>query len=154
MHFQPDNATIKGRALADIGDWYLLIEKFHRAQDLYEEGYRVLAGDDATAELAAGYMTEPQPMDILTNPFRDAIVDKSGALPETGLEVSMTVTGLGSIRDVEFLDAPEELTKDQLKRIRYQLQRIPSRPAIRDGEVLTTREFNWRYRITPPEEAS
>mgnify|MGYP001817243389 CR=1 FL=1 len=61
---------------------------------------------------------------------------------------------MGNLRSIEFLNAPEELTKNDLNRIKRGLERIPFRPALKDGEVVTTRSFIWQYEMTPEESTS
>lgn len=142
------------QALADVGDWYLMIEKFSKSIDLYEEGYRVLAETEGYEHLAENYMKEPAPVHFVTEIPPAVADDVPEGFEGAELDVLMTVTTGGGLRQIEFPNAPEALSKRELKNIRNQLQKIPFRPAVRDGEVVTTREFNWRYRVAPKGEAS
>ena len=141
-------------AMANIGDWYQLVEKYGKSIDHYEEGYRVLAQNSGFTEQAETFMNQPQPMDFI---FGVSAVKLQETLAELGhprIEVSMTVTTMGNLRSIEFLNAPEELTKSDLNRIKRGLERIPFRPALKDGEVVTTRSFIWQYEMTPEESTS
>ena len=141
-------------SLAIMGDWFLLIEKYRHARNFYEAGYQVLAAVENQPELAEEFMKEPQPMPIFADPLPDTKGNEDSEFQVRSVDVSMTVTSLGNLRQIEFPNASEELSKDELKRIRRELLKIPFRPAMKDGEVVTTKEFNWRYRVVPGFEAS
>ncbi|MBT8064906.1 MAG: hypothetical protein KJN94_07785, partial [Gammaproteobacteria bacterium] len=63
-------------------------------------------------------------------------------------------TSYGQVRNVELLNAPDGLEEDALQEITKQVQLTPFRPALKQGEVVTTREFIWRYQIVPDWAAS
>ena len=141
-------------ALADLGDWFLVFEKPRQSRELYETGYQILVQSEEYAELADSYMSHPKPMHFITNPQPDLFEDTPTELQEMSLDISMTVTSKGSVRKVEVLNAPEDMSKDDLKAIERRVLGIPFRPAMKEGEVVTTREFIWHYAVAPQERAS
>ena len=141
-------------ALADMGDWYLLAEKYRKSWNMYEQGYKVLSENKDTAELASLYMSEPRPMHFVVDPA-SALMEETPSDDESdGLDISMTVTGSGKLRAIGILDVPEEMTRDEIREIERQVRRIPFRPAMKDGKVVTTKDFKWRYKMAPKEDAS
>jgi len=141
-------------ALADLGDWFLVFEKPRRSWGLYEQGYRILAQNEETAELADSYMSHPKPAHFIINPQPVFLENAPTELQETGLDISMTVTSSGATRNVEVLNAPEGLSKDDLWEIKKQVLGIPFRPAMKEGEVVTTKDFIWHYAFAPEGTAS
>jgi hypothetical protein len=67
------------------------------------------------------------------------------------LDISMTVTNLGSVRYVEVLNAPQGLSKNDLGNIKRRVRGILFRPAVKEGEVVTIKDFIWQYAIAPQE---
>ena len=65
------------------------------------------------------------------------------------LDISMTVTNSGVVRYVEVLNAPEDMSKDDLELIKRRVRGIMFRPAVKEGEVVTTEDFIWQYAIVP-----
>ena len=70
-------------------------------------------------------------------------------LQEMSLQISMTVTTLGDVRYVEVLNAPEDISEDYVKAIKRQVGETPFRPAMKEGEVVTTKDFIWQYAVAP-----
>ncbi len=141
-------------AMAQIGDWYQLAEKYGKSIDHYEDGYRVLAQNEQSAEQAEQFMSQPEPMHFIFDISAIKLAETLTELEHSRIEVSMTVTTIGSLRSIEFLDAPEELTRSDLNRIKRGLERIPFRPAIKDGEVVTTKSFIWQFELAPGDSTS
>ena len=75
-------------------------------------------------------------------------------LQEINLDVSITVSSRGTVRNVEVLKAPEGLSERDIDRIVRRLILTPFRPAMKEGEVVTTKDFIWKYSIPPHEMAS
>jgi len=142
------------QALADLGDWYMVFDKSRRSRKLYEEAYAVLAQNPQYAEQAGAFMNQPAPMHFIPKP-EPGFVDKAPVpVKEIDLEISMTVTSQGSVRDIEILNAPEDMLEDDLWQIKKQVQETPFRPAMQNGEVVTTRDYLWNYQILIYGEAS
>jgi len=142
------------QALADLGDWYMVFDKNRKARNLYEEAYAVLAQSPQYAEQAKAFMNQPSPMHFIPKPEPGFTEKAPVPVKEIDLEISMTVTSQGNVRDVEILNAPEEMLEDDLWQIKKQVQETPFRPAIQDGEVVTTKEYLWNYQILIYGEAS
>jgi hypothetical protein len=140
-------------ALANMGDWYLVFEKARTSRKLYEQAYEVLAKSDDYAELAENYMARPRPVHFFA-PRPSLLEDVPVDLQELSVDVSMTVTSYGDVRYVEVLNPPEGLTDNHLGQIKRDVRRTPFRPALKAGEVVTTKEFIWQYAITAQEQAS
>jgi hypothetical protein len=136
-------------ALADLGDWYLVFEKPRKSRQFYESGYQILAQSEKYAELADSYMSHPKPMHFITNPLPDLFENTPTEIQEMSLNISMTVTSHGDVRNVEILNAPEDMSKDDLRAIERRVKGTPFRPAMKEGEVVTTQDFIWRYAIAP-----
>jgi len=136
-------------ALADLGDWYLLFDKPRRSRGLYEEGHQILTQSEQFAELADSYMSQPKPVHFIINPLPDFLENAMTELREMSLDISITVTNFGNVHSIEVLKAPEGMSKHDLKEIKMQLRAIPFRPAMKEGEVVTTKDFIWHYAIEP-----
>jgi tetratricopeptide (TPR) repeat protein len=136
-------------ALADLGDWYLVFEKRRKSREFYKSGYQILVQSEEYAELADSYMSHPKPMHFITNPLPGLFEERPTELQEMSLDISMTVTRVGEVRNVEVLNAPEDMSKDDLRAIERRVKRTPFRPAMKEGEVVTTKDFIWRYAIAP-----
>ncbi len=140
--------------LADLADWSLLFDKYRAARRLYEQAYQVLAQSEEYAGLAESYLGQPKPMEFtgLQPPLVDGVQLGPHA---TSLDVSMTVTRIGDVRYVEFLNPPETMSEDDLTRIKRELQDTPFRPSLKQGKAVTTEGFIWQHviRIEPDEEA-
>ena len=140
-------------ALADLGDWYLLFEKTRTSRNLYQEAYATLAQSEDYAELADSYMAHPKPAHFAT-PQPGLLEDLPTDLGDLNLDISMTVTSFGDVRYVEVINAPEGLSEDSLGQIKQQIRETPFRPAMKAGEVVTTKQFIWRYAIVSTGSAS
>jgi len=136
-------------ALADLGDWYLLFDKPGRSRRLYEQGYQILTQSEQYAELADSYMSHPKPVHFIINPLPDFLETAMTELREMSLDISITVTSFGNVHSIEVLKAPEGISKDDLRDIKMQMRTVPFRPAMKEGEVVTTKDFIWHYAIEP-----
>ena len=137
-----------------LGDWYMVFDRSRRSRNLYEEAYAVLARNPEYAEQARAFMNQPAPMHFIPRP-EPGFVDKAPVpVKEMDPEISMTVTSQGSVRDIEILNAPEDMLEDDLWQIKKQVQETPFRPAMQDGEVVTTKDYVWNYQILIYGEAS
>ncbi len=140
-------------ALADLADWCLVFEKSNTARNLYEQAYQVLAQSEEYAVLADSYMGQPQPVHFF-KPQQRSLEDVPTELREMSFDISMTVTSVGRLRFVEVLNAPEGTSKDDLREIKKLVLETPFRPAMKEGEVVTIKDFIWHYAIALQEGAS
>lgn len=139
-------------ALADLADWYMVFDKTRRSQNLYEDAYQVLLQNPEYAHLADEFMSQPKPMHFIANAQSNFLDEAPVDLKKTNLEISMTVTSVGNVRSIAFLNAPEEMSEDDLWQIKKQVQETPFRPALQEGEVVTTKGYVWNYVIVTYEE--
>ena len=141
-------------ALAELGDWCLVLDRRRQSRTYYEFGYQVLVQNEGFEEQARSFMSKPMPMHFVNSAEPIYLEELPADLQKISLDVSMTVTNLGEVRSVEVLRAPENISKGDLNRIKKRLQLTPFRPAMKEGEVVTTKEFIWRYEIAPHGSAS
>jgi tetratricopeptide (TPR) repeat protein len=139
-------------AIAELGDWNLLFGKYRAARKNYEEAYGVLASSSEYADLVDSYLGQPKPMHfsrVAPGPVEGAPLEPDAR----SIDISMTVTRIGDVRYVEFLNPPEEMTEDEQKDIMKMLQETPFRPSLKDGKAVTTEGFIWQhvYRPEPQE---
>jgi len=140
-------------ALANMADWYLVLGKGTKARGLYEEGYEHLTSSEAYADLANSYMDQPKPV-YFFNPYADILETELMDATDASLDISMTVTRNGDTRDIEVLNAPEGVSEETVKKILKAVRETPFRPAMKAGELVTTKDFIWQCRITPQRSAS
>jgi len=135
-------------ALVNQGDWYLVFGRSRRARNLYEEAWQILAQDDEYAELVESFLGQPRPMHFVEPPptYLEELPPELEAL---SLDVSMTVTSFGDVRYVEVKNPPEVLSKQQLGVIEREVRETPFRPAMKAGEVVTTKDFIWQFAVAP-----
>jgi hypothetical protein len=108
----------------------------------------VLAKDTEYAELVESFLGQPRPMHFVEPP--PAYLDElPPELEELSVDVSMTVTSFGDVRYVEVKNPPEVLSKQQLGVIEREVRETPFRPAMKAGEVVTTKEFIWQFAVAP-----
>lgn len=135
-------------ALADLADWSLHFEKYRTARRLYEQAYQVLASSEDFGESVESYLGQPQPMEFAE--IEPLPADGAPLEPDQKLvDVSMTVTRIGAVRYVEFLDPPEDLSASQLSKLKREMQDIPFRPGLRGGKAVTTEGFIWQHVFRP-----
>jgi tetratricopeptide (TPR) repeat protein len=135
-------------ALAEMGDWYLTLGRSRRARIQYRQAYQVLAQSEEYAELADSYMGQPKPVHFLY-PEPDFLEDAPAELEDLSLDISITVTRFGDVHYVEVLNAPEGISEVHLEEIKKEVRETPFRPAMKAGEVVTTKDFIWQYAISP-----
>ena len=137
-------------ALAQMGDWYLVFEKYQTARDFYQQAYQVLAESEGSNQLADAYLGKPTPLRFLNN-HEDFTTDEREHDATMSLEVSMTVTRGGDLRYIEILNAPENLSEDQLWEIKEQLKTTRFRPGLINGVAVSVTDFIWHQSFEPLE---
>jgi len=140
--------TERAEAIAQLGDWYLVFDKFKAARDQYVAAWQVLAQAEPGGETANQYMGNPQPVRLMNN-FEDFTHFE---LPEqdnsSGIQVSMSVTRSGQLRNIDIRQVPEDMTEDQIKVLEQQLKSSRFRPAVRNGEVEQVDNYLWSYSMS------
>ena len=142
-----ENTTLDlARARVELGDWFLVFGKSRTARRYYEEAYQALAQSQEYAQLAERLLGQPKPV-YFFDPTATLSEEARAALLEIRLGVSMTVTRSGEPRRVEFLDPPPSLSDGDLELMERQVREMTFRPAVREGKVVSTEDFIWRYDI-------
>ena len=136
-------------ALAELGDWCLVFERRGQSRKYYQLGYQVLIENEGFEEQAKNYMSQPRPMHFVNNAEPIYLEEIPADLQEINLDVSITVSSRGTVRNVEVLKAPEGMSERDISRIVRRLILTPFRPAMKEGEVVTTKDFIWKYSIPP-----
>jgi tetratricopeptide (TPR) repeat protein len=136
-------------ALAELGDWCLVFERRSQSRKYYESGYQLLVENEGYEEQAKSFMSQPRPMHFVNSAEPIYLEEIPADLKEINLDVSITVSSVGNVRNVEVLKAPEGMSKNDLNKIVRRLMLTPFRPALKEGEVVTTKDFIWRYTIPP-----
>lgn len=136
-------------ALAELGDWCLVFERRGQSRRYYEHGYQVLIANEGYEEQARNFMSQPRPMHFVNNSEPIYLEEIPADLQEISLDVSITVSSKGTVRNVEVLKAPEGMSERDLDKIVRRLMLTPFRPAMKGGEVVTTKDFIWKYSIPP-----
>jgi len=143
----PENSTLdQARARIELGDWFLVFGKSRTARRYYEEAYQAFAQSEENAQLADRLLGEPMPV-YFFDPTATLSEQAKAALQDIRLDISMTVTRSGEPRRVEFPDPPPSLSEEDLDLIERQVREMTFRPAMREGKVVSTEDFIWRYDI-------
>jgi len=130
-------------AMAQLGDWYLALERFRAAAHQYEQAYQLLASSEDFGAMADAYFGKPAPMQFL-NTSGGFVRDLNPPVTEDGLEISMTVTRNGRLLEVEFITPFTGQSEEREKELRERLESTRFRPAVVAGEVQTTQDFVWK----------
>jgi tetratricopeptide (TPR) repeat protein len=139
------NTTIDhARALVELGDWFLVFGKSRTARRHYEEAYQALAQSEKFAAAAGNFLDQPKPV-YFFDPTASLSDEAKSALQDVRLDVSMTVTRSGEPRRVEVLEPPATLSEDDIEQVERQVREMFFRPALREGKVISTEHFIWRY---------
>ena len=130
-------------ALAQLGDWNLALEFNRSAAANYEEAYRVLAQSDEFGFMADDYFGAPSPLRLMNDagPYVRSL-DPPAA--EASLEVSMSVSAEGRLRDLQMVSAPTGVSAERQQEILQQLGHILFRPAVVGGKVQGVEGFVWK----------
>ena len=108
------------------------------------ETRRALAGSEEYVPLAEQLLSQPKPL-YFFDPTANLPEETKAALQDIPLDVSMTVTRSGDARRVEILNPPAGLLEDDLEQIERQVREMTFRPALREGKIVSTEGFVWRY---------
>ena len=139
----PDaDALHVAEAIAQLGDWYLVLEQSRSARREYERAYQLLVASIGNADLADEYFGTPAPLKLLDKDG-NFLRDLDAPVNDEGLQVSMTVARDGRILDIEIQNVKEEGNQENIQTITRRLQRTRFRPAVMMGEVVKSEGFVW-----------
>jgi hypothetical protein len=145
-------AVEHAEAMAQLGDWYLVFEKFNAAQDKYRLAYQILAGSEEFGHLADTYFGSPTPLRFMEEEHDYTVPEVKNPAALT-LTLSMTVTRRGDLRYIKFVDPPEDLSKDEKQHIKKRMGEAMFRPGMVNGNVAEFEGFTWSYSVSLEEES-
>ena len=145
----PDATALEvAEALAQLGDWNLALDFGRAARQTYEQAWQVLSASDAVGFLAPEYLGTPTPLRFM-NPARDFVRNLDSPPDASSLQVSMTVTDDGRVRDVEVVNVPSSVPDEQLEQLKQELKLARFRPAVLEGEVQPVEGYVWKTALAP-----
>jgi tetratricopeptide (TPR) repeat protein len=141
------SALERADAVAQLADWHMVFDKTQTASDTYREAFGILQEEMPKEGLTEEYFGTPKPLHFMTS---DAFGTKDSAAEEQtpdNVEVSMTVTRVGRIRDIEIINSPDFLDEDQLQKAERNLSAYRFRPRVVAGEPEATEAFIWHFPV-------
>ena len=142
----------RAEAIAQLADWHLVFDKSQAAAGHYERAFYVLQEGAPESPLVEEYFDTPRPLNFMDIPQYDPQVQQD--LAGETLEVSMTVTKGGQVRNLEILQIPDDLDKEQARMVRRELLGLRFRPRVVAGMPEHTDQFVWQYPTNPTEMAA
>jgi tetratricopeptide (TPR) repeat protein len=133
-------------AIAQLGDWHMAFDKTQTAGDTYQQAFIVLQNIAPDGQLTEEYFGEPKPLHFMNEGGLDAATPKEDT-DQDNLEVSMTVTSAGRIRDIVILDSPEYMEEEHLRRAERVLSVYRFRPRMVAGQPAKTEAFIWHFPV-------
>ena len=140
----PDATALEvAEALAQLGDWNLALDYERSAKLNYEQAYQVLSASDEVGFMAAEYLGSPTPLRFMNSP-RPFVRNLDPPTGEGSLEIAMTVTDEGRVRDLQVRRVDDLVPEEQLQTLTEQLGIARFRPAVVDGQVQTLEGYVWK----------
>ncbi|AOS96982.1 hypothetical protein AUP74_01546 [Microbulbifer aggregans] len=128
------------KAKVELGDWYMMFNKWHSARETYGEAYQALWDNGATNEEIESIFGRPAPLPAL--PMLEE--DRQG-LAGAYVTVSYDVTAFGKVRNIEILHAAPSDDVGMRSRVRNVLKRAKFRPRFENGEPVETTGIVQRF---------
>jgi tetratricopeptide (TPR) repeat protein len=123
----PDNILQQALAVAELGDWYLLFDRRKSAENAYRLASNTLKSGNQTPTEVALF---DQPTMIAFSASHS--IAKDGA-DHPQLEVTMTISAVGKISDIDVVSSEPILSQQQLKNLKRNLRSTRFRPKLADG---------------------
>lgn len=141
---ETNNHQQQALAIAQLGDWYLIFGQRQAAQRTYKLAFDSLANDSLTEEnppqkIASPLFDNPTLIKFSIEEFIGEPVKQetsSLTLDENTIEVSMTISYLGRVSNVEVFNTEQNITDKQLSNLRRNLRKARYRPKIVDGVTI------------------
>ena len=134
----------KAEALLDLGDWYLIFDKWSSAFEAYDRARVLLATDGWDEARVEGLFSEPTP---LVFPLPDPPSPPAWASDRTErrgyIDLVYDVTDRGRVGDVDVVSAEPEGLMDF--RTRKAIKAARFRPRFEAGEPVGTRDIQYRH---------
>lgn len=128
------------KAKVELGDWYMMFNKWHSARETYGEAYQALWDNGATNQEISDIFGRPAALPSL--PMLD---EDRGALAESYVTVSYDVTAFGKVRNIQILHAQPQDKVSIRSRVRNVLKRAKFRPRFENGEPVETTGIVQRF---------
>ncbi|MFC6634659.1 energy transducer TonB [Microbulbifer taiwanensis] len=128
------------KAKVELGDWYMMFNKWHSARKTYGEAYQALWNNGATNQEISDIFGRPAALPAL--PMLD---EDREALSETYVTVSYDVTAFGKARNIQILNAYPVDRVSIRSRVRNVLKRAKFRPRFENGEPVETAGIVQRF---------
>ncbi|MCW8125139.1 hypothetical protein [Microbulbifer halophilus] len=128
------------KAKVELGDWYMMFNKWHSARETYGEAYRALWDNGATNREIEDIFGRPAALPAL--PMLD---EDTSAQEESYVTVTYDVTAFGKARNIEILHARPKGSVNMRSRVRNALKRAKFRPRFEDGEPVETTGIVQRF---------
>ncbi|SHF61181.1 hypothetical protein SAMN04487965_2384 [Microbulbifer donghaiensis] len=120
------------KAKVELGDWYMMFNKWHSARKTYGEAYQALWDNGATNQEIEDIFGRPAAL-----PALPMLEEDRKALTESHVTVSYDVTAFGKARNIEILRAYPDRVATR-SRVRNVLKRAKFRPRFENGEPVET----------------
>ncbi|WP_299598543.1 hypothetical protein [uncultured Microbulbifer sp.] len=128
------------KAKVELGDWYMMFNKWHSARETYGEAYQALWDNGATNQEIEEIFGRPAALPTL--PLLD---EDREALANSYVTVSYDVTAFGKARNIQILSARPESKVSIRSRVRNVLKRAKFRPRFENGEPVETTGIVQRF---------
>lgn len=128
------------KAKVELGDWYMMFNKWHSARKTYGEAYQALWDNGATNREIEDIFGRPTPLPALPMLEEDREV-----LSQSHVTVSYDVTAFGKARNIEILKSVPDNSSSIRSRVRNVLKRAKFRPRFENGEPVETRGIVQRF---------
>jgi hypothetical protein len=130
-------------AIAQLGDWYLVFDKFGSAGKSYLEAWQMLTESEYSNPTAAEYFGKPTPVKLKQQRL-ELPIDPQEANGSV-FDISMDVTRSGKVKNVEILPLPGQTDNGQFRKAVRQIRKMRFRPRLNEGKPVKTDNFIWQY---------
>ncbi|MEX2962620.1 energy transducer TonB [Microbulbifer sp. TYP-18] len=128
------------KAKVELGDWYMMFNKWHSAKKTYGEAYQALWDNGASNQEIEEIFGRPTALPSL--PMLD---EDRRLLSESYVTVSYDVTAFGKARNIKILHARPSDRVSIRSRVRNALKRAKFRPRFEQGEPVDTKGIVQRF---------
>ncbi|MAH73746.1 MAG: hypothetical protein CBC09_06325 [Cellvibrionales bacterium TMED49] len=113
-------------AIAQLADWYLIFGQSHAAIKAYSLAFQTLLDESVTEDVQSLFFSKPKKIEFI-------LPESSRRKSHEVLEVSALITKRGRVRDIEFIDPPEDLSEEEMRSIRRSIKKSRYRPRLNGG---------------------
>ncbi|WP_091508841.1 energy transducer TonB [Microbulbifer yueqingensis] len=121
------------KAIVELGDWYMMFNKWHSAKETYGKAYHALWDNGATNQEIEDIFGHPAALPDLP------MLDEDGnGLANAYVTVSYDVTAYGKARNIQVISSSPGDTVSIRARARNVIKRAKFRPRFENGEPVDT----------------